>query len=127
MVSMNDIKIKRGSIFIYRLFDVAFEIDLSLVESKIKKGVKRLTLSKIPYMKAIEFTNPPVSIKLKSFKKELLSQTFSVMAIAKAYDFGVISLSMELPIPVNGGRERAGARTAGPDPRSGKGHERGHP
>ncbi len=98
---MNDLKIKKGSIIIYRLFDVAFEIDLSLVESKIQKGVKRLTLSKIPYMKAIEFTNPPVSIGLTSFKKDILTRHFRTKVLAKVYDFGVISLSMEIPIAEN--------------------------
>jgi hypothetical protein len=93
------LSIKKGLIIIYRLFDVASEIHLSLVESKAKESAKRMRLSKHPYMKALEFTDPPVSFELQGFTKSLFEGTININVVAKAYDFGVLSLAFYIPIP----------------------------
>jgi hypothetical protein len=98
---MEMLSIERGRIIIYRLFDIASEIDLSLIESKTREGTKRLRLSKYPYMKALEFANPPVSFELRGFVKSLFGQDTNVNVIAKAYDFGVLSIAFYIPIPQN--------------------------
>ena len=71
---METLSIKSGGIIIYRLFDAASEIDLSLIELKTKEETKRLRLSKHPYTKALEFANPPVSFELSSFTKPFFGQ-----------------------------------------------------
>jgi hypothetical protein len=91
--------IRRGRIILYRLYDVAAEINLAVVESVIKEGAKRLRLSRYPYMKALEFTDPPVSIVLPEFEKELFGRKIRIHVVARAYDFGVISLSFNIRIP----------------------------
>jgi hypothetical protein len=91
--------VKKGRIIIYRLFDVSDEINLSLVEAKIKEGTKRMRLSRYPFMKALEFTNPPVSFVLPGFSKELFGQDTTIQVVAKAYDFGVLSFAFNFPIP----------------------------
>lgn len=96
---MSTLTIEKGRIIIYRLFDVASEIDLALVESHIKEGAKRLRLSRLPHMKAIEFSNPPVSIELQGFDRHLFSQDITVSVIAKSYDFGVLSFAFYVPVP----------------------------
>lgn len=96
---MDSLSIKKGRIVIYRLFDVASEINLALVEAQAREGTKRLRLSRHPYMKALEFTNPPVSFELQGFVKHLFDQDIKINVIAKAYDFGVISLAFDVPIP----------------------------
>ncbi|MBI4699388.1 MAG: hypothetical protein HY758_10940 [Nitrospirae bacterium] len=96
---MKTLAIKKGKIIIYRLFDVASEINLSLVESQTREGTRRLRLSKYPSTKAIEFANPPVSIELQGFIKHLFGQDTKVNVIARAYDFGVISIAFDIQIP----------------------------
>jgi len=91
--------IKKGRIIIYRLFDVASEIDLSLVEAQTREGARRLRLSKYPSTKAIEFANPPVSLELQGFIKPLFGQDTKVHVTARAYDFGVISIAFNIQIP----------------------------
>lgn len=98
-VSEGLLAVIKGRIIIYRLFDVAAEIDLSVIESRPKEDVKRLRLSKYPYMRALEFTDPPVSFVLPGFEKELFGQVTKIHVVAKAYDFGVLSLSFNIPIP----------------------------
>lgn len=91
--------IDKGRIIIYRLFDVALEINLSKIEERTKEGARRLKFSKYPYMKAIEFTNPPVSFELQPFTKTLFGREVKVSVIARAYDFGVLSIAFDVPIP----------------------------
>jgi hypothetical protein len=93
------LQIKKGRIIIYRIFDVSSEIDLSLVESKVKESARRMRLSRYPYMKALEFTDPPVSFVLPGLEKNLFGQDIAIQIIAKAYDFGVLSLSFNIPVP----------------------------
>ncbi len=91
--------VNRGKIIIYRLFDVAWEINLSAIEKMDREGAKRLKFSKYPYMKALEFANPPISFELPSFNKVLFNQSLKVNVVARAYDFGVLSIAFDLPVP----------------------------
>jgi hypothetical protein len=91
--------INKGKIIIYRLFDVADEISLSLVEEKVKQGAKRMRISRYPFMKALEFTDPPVSFEIPGFTMRYFNRDITVQIVAKAFDFGVISLSFNVPIP----------------------------
>jgi hypothetical protein len=100
---MDSLSIKKGRIVIDRLFDVASEINLSLVESQVREGAKRLRLSRYPSMKALEFTNPPVSFELQGFVKQLFGGDVRINVTARAYDFGVISLAFDISIPPNTG------------------------
>lgn len=94
----NVLNIKTGKIIVYRLYDVAYEIDLSKVEEKLKRESKRLKIQKKPFSKAFEFVNPPVTFQLKGFKKNIGNKTFDVNVYSKIYDYGVISISLEIPI-----------------------------
>lgn len=96
---MEMLSILKGKIVIYRLYDVSYEINLSLVEKKAEEGARRLRLSRYPYMKALEFTDPPVSFVLPGFTKRLFGHDIEINVISKAYDFGVLSLAFFIPIP----------------------------
>jgi hypothetical protein len=91
--------IARGRIIIYRLFDAAQEIDLARIEEGAREGARRLKFSRYPYMKALELSNPPLSFELAHFTKALFGGEIKVGVIAKAYDFGVISIAFEIPVP----------------------------
>lgn len=93
------LSISKGRIVFYRLFDIASEIEINRIEKKATKGVKRLKLSKHPYMEALQFTNPPISFDLKSFKEEFNNKLMDVDVVAKLYDFGVLSLAFFINLP----------------------------
>lgn len=93
------IKIARGRILIYRLFDVGLEIDLVKTEERVKAGTRRLKLSKYAYTKALEFTNPPVALELSPFSSEYFGARASINVLAKAFDFGVLSIAFDINIP----------------------------
>ena len=91
--------IAKGRILIYRVFDVAVEIDLSLIERRSGEGGRRLKFSKYPYMKALEIPNPPIALDLQPFSISLFGSEIKVNVVAKAYDFGVISIAFDIPVP----------------------------
>jgi hypothetical protein len=92
------IRIKSGRILIYRLYDVAHEINLPGVEERLHEEARRLKIERKPFSKALEFTNPPVVFQLKSIEWESGGRRHPVNIYGKAYDFGVLSIILEIPL-----------------------------
>jgi hypothetical protein len=90
--------IKKGKILTYRLFDTAYEIDLLRVEEEIKKETTRLKIKRKPFSKAFEFTNPPVSFQLQALEREFAGRRVNINVYVRAYDFGVLSIILEMPV-----------------------------
>ncbi len=86
----------RGSVLQYRLYDVAWEIELAKVQERVRES-RRLALERRRFSKAFEFADPPVGIRLEGFQAELPGGPRQVNAYAKTYDYGVLSLIFELP------------------------------
>ncbi|MDA8241940.1 MAG: hypothetical protein M0Z67_16445 [Nitrospiraceae bacterium] len=94
---MDDIGLRvSGGILIYRLYDVAWDIDLKKVEEKVTE-FKRQSIDRKRFSKAFEFANPPLSLKLKTFEKTIDGRQYPVNTYAKAYDYGVLSIIFEIP------------------------------
>ena len=91
-------RIKSGKILIYRLCDVALEIDLSGVEERLLEEAKSLKIERRPRSKAFEFANPPVVFQLKSIEWDSGGRRVPVNIHGKAYDFGVLSIILEIPL-----------------------------
>jgi len=91
-----DIKVT-GSVMFYRLYDVCWESDLRLVESRVE-GAKRLKMERKRFGKAFEFTNPPVGIVIEDFERELAGSPRTLKAYGKVYDYGAMSVILELPV-----------------------------
>jgi len=80
--------------YIYRLYDVADEINLDLVEalwSSRNKIASRLRLEKIS-TDSIAFKNPPVLVELGSHEMTFANVTYLAEIKAKIFDLGVVSL-----------------------------------
>lgn len=87
--------IASGSILLYRLYDVSYENDLGRVES-MAGGTTRLRIERKRFSKAFEFSNPPVSIRLESFRKVIGEKEIDINSYAKLYDYGAASVIFEL-------------------------------
>lgn len=92
----NGLKVS-GSILIYRLYDVAWDIDLRKVEERVRE-YRRQSIDRKRFSKAFEFANPPLSLKLRTFEKNLSGNQYPVNTYAKAYDYGVLSIIFEIPV-----------------------------
>ncbi len=92
----------RGSVWLYRLYDVALEIDLSRAEKILsaEKPVSRLRLSRAR-PKALEFKNPPLAVELEETTLSVGGADFPVTPSARVYDFGVLSVILRLWLPAD--------------------------
>jgi hypothetical protein len=90
----------QNSILLYRIYDVAEEIKLDLVEKVLSsnKPTSRLKLSRIR-PKSIHIPNPPVTVELGEEKISLSGQLYQARYTAKIYDLGVISITMRIILP----------------------------
>lgn len=86
-------------IWVYRLYDVAQEIDLSQIEAMLLRDhpMRRMRLSKVR-SKALSFKNPPLTFQLPASSVSLQGHEIPVQVSGKLYDFGVLSISMRLLI-----------------------------
>ncbi len=86
-----------GGILLYRLYDVAWDIDLGKVEKKVIE-FRRQSIDRKRFSKAFEFVNPPLSLKLKTVEKNLHGKQYAIHVYAKAYDYGVLTIIFEIPV-----------------------------
>lgn len=86
-------------IWVYRLYDVAQEIDLSQIEAMLFRDhpMRRMRLTKVR-SKALSFKNPPLTFQLPASSVTLQRHEIPVQVSGKLYDFGVLSISMRLII-----------------------------
>ena len=93
-------KINKGVIQIYRVFDVAEEINLSKAEKMLSNATEgpRLRLP-ADTRKAIIMKDAPLSIKLGQTTLSLPSGEYNVNAFARMWNYGVMSIRFEMPIP----------------------------
>ncbi len=98
-----ELTVAAGQILLYRLFDVADSVDLAAVERELRSanrsgdGVARLRLQR--QRDGVVFTNPPVSAGLSDRELLLNDREWPVRVIAKAYDFGVMTIVWALTVP----------------------------
>ncbi|MFA7467252.1 MAG: hypothetical protein WCY82_03190 [Desulfotomaculaceae bacterium] len=90
----------QSTVLLYRLYDLADEINLETVEEllSVAKAATRLRLSRIP-SKSIDIENPPVSVELGGGNIELAGVNYHVGYFARVYDLGVVSVMMRILLP----------------------------
>ncbi len=90
-----------GAILAYRLFDVAYAIDLPKAEQiwarTVRTGSSRGRLTTTP-PKAVAFGVPPVALGLGPITLTLPDIQVQATVTARLYDFGVVSIALRLPV-----------------------------
>ncbi len=96
---MNDLLINQGSILVYRVFDIADEIDLTAVEKTLSQdtGKSRLEFAKTGRY-AVMMRNAPIRLELGEVSLKIKSETFQVKTFATLWDYGVLSIVFQIPI-----------------------------
>ena len=93
------VKIKKGSILIYRIFDVAEEINMPQVQAILRdnRGPDQFKVPK--YIdRAIEMKNPPITFGLGEETIHIKGREIKAEVLVKVRDFGVLSLVYQIPI-----------------------------
>lgn len=94
----DSLTVQWGTVLVYRVFDVAEEIDLNAVERLLAAGDSRLRLSK-QGRHAMIIRNAPVRVSLGDLDVQLRGETVRCEALATVWDYGVISICFQIPIP----------------------------
>jgi len=95
------LRIKKGCILLYRVFDVAEEINLAQVEKLLTSSPglqERLRLTRNP-RQAIVIRNPPVHVYLGETPILVGAREYVAETQAKIWDYGVVSIVFQIPIP----------------------------
>lgn len=95
-----EVRVMSGAVTAYRLFDVAYAIDLPKAEAlwaeRAHSASTRARLNATP-AKAMSFGVPPVELALEPITLSLRSATVTADVIARLYDFGVLTLALRVP------------------------------
>lgn len=94
-----EIKVKKGKILVYRVFDLGSEIDLEKVEALFedKKLKERFKLDRKHNMSLI-ISKSPVSVQLGAIDVKIMDIIQSCELVAKVWHFGTVSLCFQIPI-----------------------------
>jgi hypothetical protein len=97
----SDVAVATGAILAYRLFEVAYAIDLAKAEESwartVRTGSSRGRLTTTP-AKAVAFDVPPVALDLGTVALDLPDGRLQAAATARLYDFGVVSLALRVKV-----------------------------
>jgi hypothetical protein len=92
-------QVKRGSLLIYRQFDVADGIRLDDAQKRVQRGeTQRLDLRRVPKA-SISIATPPLSFGLGQHRLQIEREEHAVDASVRVYDFGVVSIQLKIEIP----------------------------
>jgi len=94
-----EIKVKKGKILVYRVFDIGSEIDLEKVEALFedKKLKERFKLDRKHNMSLI-ISKSPVSVQLGAIDVKIMDIVQTCELVAKVWHFGTVSLCFQIPI-----------------------------
>src|SRR5262245_61934643 len=89
-----------GSVTVYRLFDVGYEIDLAAALECLAPSDAARARPVRSEAQALLIPNPPITVRLGTERVALLGQELSVAISARVFDFGVASLRAHVSAPV---------------------------
>lgn len=89
----------RGGAIVYRLYDVGYEIDLDRVSALLEpSGAARVRPVRGEAV-AIQIPNPPVTVALSTDRIAVDGRTCEAQVSARVFDFGAVSLRLEVAAP----------------------------
>jgi hypothetical protein len=93
--------VSAGYILAYRLFDVAYAIDLAKAEETwartVRTGSSRGRLTSTP-AKALDFGEPPVALALGTISLPLPDGPLPAVVTARLYEFGIVSIAIRATV-----------------------------
>lgn len=96
---MREFKIRKGSILIYRVFDIAEEVNLQKAENLLRQtgGESRFGLT-ARSRNAVIIRNAPVRFGLGNTRLQLKEKSLNAEVVATVWDYGALSVAFQVPI-----------------------------
>jgi hypothetical protein len=97
---MSVVRIQKGSVLVYRIFDIAEEIDLGRARTLLQ-NIKGPNSFRVPRFidRGLVVKTQPLAFELGQMDVSLEGGSFRMNVIGKVRDFGVLSLVYEIPLP----------------------------
>jgi hypothetical protein len=110
---MSTVSVTRGTIIIYRVFDVAEEFDLERIESDLRSGPgsSRVAIARSTGH-ALVVRHAPLTLSLGTGRIRLGTSTISAELFARVWSYGVVSIQFHVPIESGTGWESLVQRAA---------------
>ncbi len=97
---MTPITVQKGSILVYRVFDIAEEINLANVEQILRQAHGDLRLKLAPKSRdAVVVRNAPVRFGLGDVEFSHKNQIFKAEAFGTLWDYGALSICFQITLP----------------------------
>lgn len=92
--------VEKGSLLVYRVFEIAEEIDLNRAQSVLSqlKETGRLSLSSRGARQEFVIRNAPITITLPSTHLSLNNEDVQAETSVKIWDYGVLSVAFQVPL-----------------------------
>jgi hypothetical protein len=95
-----EVTVEKGSILVYRVFDIGEEVDLKVVEKYLRQGSGQTRLGFTRSGKnAVVMRNAPIRLSLGELDIPIGVETRRSEAFATIWDYGVLSVVFQIPIP----------------------------
>jgi hypothetical protein len=121
-ISQAEPVVSTGAVIAFRLFDIAYAIDLTKVEAVWAARARTASRGRLTTTppKAVAFDVPPVSLALDPVTLTLDGSAVQAEVAARLYDFGAMSIALRVPardLPWSGfvAQMNAVYRSVGPD------------
>lgn len=95
----NSVKIKKGKVLVYRVFDVGDEINLEAALQVLEQGISPLRFRLKRESRAIVIKNAPLSLSLGNWEYEFGGVKTQVESVGKLWHFGVFSICFVITLP----------------------------
>jgi hypothetical protein len=89
--------LEKASIWCYRLFDIAHEIQLERAQKLLSEDVRRLRFTR-EGSQYLELSNPPLTVELGKRSLKLRGGDQPVDAVARIFDHGAASIILKVPV-----------------------------
>mgnify|MGYP000075140481 CR=1 FL=1 len=96
----SSLKIEKGQIFIYRIFDVGDEVDLKTASLVLERNASPHRFRVKRRLSNVIIKEAPLNVSLGSCQFQLAETSFDAEIVAKIWKFGAVSLNFQLKIPL---------------------------
>jgi hypothetical protein len=95
---VQQLSIRKGRVIVYRIFDVAEEIDLGAVEAALRsRETSRLRPARSTG-RALVVRNAPVTLSLHTSTVRIGKAAYEAEVFARIWDYGVVSIQFHIPL-----------------------------
>ena len=97
--SQPDVRIRKGSVVVYRVFDIGDHVDIKRAEDILSQQIGKLRLGlNLKRRSSIVIQRPPVRFQLGEYELKFGNSTIKAEIFATLWDYGALSIAFQIPL-----------------------------